>query len=72
METKPFKSVPEPTLRRLPLYHRFLKELQAANRESVSCTDIGLELELDPTQMRKDLESVGVVGRPRIGYVLPM
>ena len=70
METKPFKSVPEPTLRRLPLYHRFLKDWQAANREFVSCTDIGLELDLDPTQIRKDLESVGVVGRPRIGYVL--
>ncbi len=70
METKPFKSVPEPTLRRLPLYHRFLKDLQAVNREFVSCTDIGLELDLDPTQIRKDLESIGVVGRPRIGYVL--
>jgi redox-sensing transcriptional repressor len=45
-------------------------ELQAAGRETVSCTDIGLDLDLDPTQVRKDLESVGVVGRPRIGYVL--
>ena len=70
MESKPFKTVPEPTLRRLPLYHRFLKDLQAANREFVSCTDIGLELDLDPTQVRKDLESVGIVGRPRIGYGL--
>ena len=70
MKSKPFKTVPEPTLRRLPLYHRFLKVLQGANRELVSCTDIGLELDLDPTQIRKDLESVGIVGRPRIGYVL--
>jgi redox-sensing transcriptional repressor len=57
-------------LKRLPLYHRFLKEWQAAGRETVSCTDIGSDLDLDPTQVRKDLESVGVVGRPRIGYVL--
>ncbi|HEV2438062.1 MAG TPA: redox-sensing transcriptional repressor Rex [Verrucomicrobiae bacterium] len=70
MKTKPYKAVPEPTLRRLPLYHRFLKDLRAVHREFVSCTDIGLELDLDPTQIRKDLESVGVVGRPRIGYVL--
>jgi redox-sensing transcriptional repressor len=62
--------MPEPTLRRLPLYHRFLKELQATKQEFVSCTGIGRELGLDPTQIRKDLESVGVVGRPRIGYVL--
>ena len=64
------KIVSEPTLKRLPLYHRFLKEWQAAGRETVSCTDIGLDLDLDPTQVRKDLESVGIVGRPRIGYGL--
>lgn len=70
MMTDPSKSVPEPTLKRLPLYHRFLKELQGAGREFVSCTDIGLELKLDPTQVRKDLEAAGVAGRPRVGYVL--
>jgi redox-sensing transcriptional repressor len=60
--------VPEPTLKRLPLYHRFAKELQQTGRESVSCTDIGTELKLDPTQVRKDLEAAGLNGRPRIGY----
>jgi redox-sensing transcriptional repressor len=64
------KSVPEPTLRRLPLYHRFLKEWQETGKESVSCTDIGAELKLDPTQVRKDLETAGVSGRPRIGYAV--
>jgi redox-sensing transcriptional repressor len=66
----PPKVVSEPTLKRLPLYHRFLKEWQAAGHVTVSCTDIGQDLDLDPTQVRKDLESVGVAGRPRIGYVL--
>ncbi len=64
------KIVSEPTLKRLPLYHRFLKESELAGRETISCTDIALHLDLDPTQVRKDLESVGVVGRPRIGYGL--
>lgn len=64
------RPVPEPTLKRLPLYHRFLKELQATGRETVSCTDIGMNLALDSTQVRKDLEAVGVQGRPRVGYVL--
>ena len=64
------KTVPEPSLKRLPLYHRFLKERQAAGQTTVSCTDIGLALELDPTQVRKDLEAAGVAGRPRVGYVL--
>ncbi len=39
-------------------------------RRTVSCTDIGARLALDPTQVRKDLESVGVAGKPRVGYVL--
>lgn len=64
------KTVSAPTLKRLPLYHRLLKEWEAAGRETVSCPDIGTFLDLDPTQIRKDLESVGIVGRPRIGYGL--
>jgi redox-sensing transcriptional repressor len=66
----PNKTVSAPTLKRLPLYHRFLKELAEAGRISFSCTDIGEEMDLDPTQVRKDLQSVGIVGRPRVGYVL--
>ncbi|HSA03551.1 MAG TPA: redox-sensing transcriptional repressor Rex, partial [Candidatus Paceibacterota bacterium] len=64
------KTVPEPTLRRLPLYHRYLLQLDKLGRENVSCTDIGLELKLDPTQIRKDFEAAGIEGRPRVGYVL--
>lgn len=64
------KSVPEPTLRRLPLYHRYLKGVQEHGSEYISCTAIGLELKLDPTQVRKDLEATGAVGRPKVGYPL--
>lgn len=70
MTTETSKTVPEPTLKRLPLYHRLLKDLQAAGQEAVSCTDIGAELKLDPTQVRKDLEAAGLTGRPRIGYAV--
>ena len=70
MDSHTLRTVPEPTLRRLPLYHRFLKDLQCSGREFVSCTDIGLDLDLDPTQVRKDLEAVGIEGRPRVGYLL--
>lgn len=64
------KVVPEPTLRRLPLYHRFLKQVQDEGREGVSCTHIGQALGLDPTQVRKDIEATGAVGRPKVGYVV--
>lgn len=63
---------PEPTLRRLPLYHRYLKALQEGVEEgaSVSCTQIAASLGLDPTQVRKDIEVTGIVGRPRVGYTV--
>ncbi|HPC60383.1 MAG TPA: redox-sensing transcriptional repressor Rex [Verrucomicrobiota bacterium] len=70
MTAQAAKPVPEPTLKRLPLYHRLLKELLAAGRPTVSCTEIGAGLALDPTQVRKDLETAGVAGRPRIGYAV--
>ena len=62
------KSVPEPTLRRLPMYYRYVKELQKENWSYVSCSDIGEELKREPTQVRKDLGMTGIVGRPRVGY----
>jgi len=64
------RNVSEPALKRLPLYHRFLKEWLAAGHGSVSCTDIAIDLDLDATQVRKDLESVGIMGRPRVGYLV--
>lgn len=70
MVSAPPKPIPEASLRRLPLYHRYLKELQDAGRGSVSCPDIGTALNLDPTQVRKDLEAAGAAGRPKVGYVL--
>ncbi|HTJ00688.1 MAG TPA: redox-sensing transcriptional repressor Rex [Dongiaceae bacterium] len=69
-QTGTVKVVSEATLRRLPLYHRLLKDFAAAGRMRVSGPDIAGVLELDPTQVRKDLETAGIAGRPRIGYVL--
>lgn len=67
-EENSLKSVPEPTLRRLPKYINLLTNL---NRESVlfiSSNTISEELGLDSIQVRKDLSLTGVVGRPKIGF----
>ncbi len=64
------KHVPEPTLRRLPLYYRLLRQLRETGCKGVSCTTIGRELKLDATQVRKDIEVTGTVGRPKVGYDL--
>lgn len=60
--------VPEPTLRRLPTYHHYLKTLADRGRDVVSCTRIGNDLRLDPTQVRKDLAATGIKGQPKVGY----
>ncbi len=60
--------VPEPTLRRLPLYYQYLKTVLATGREAISCTHIGKDLDLDPPQIRKDLAYTGIRGMPKVGY----
>jgi redox-sensing transcriptional repressor len=62
------KSVPLPSIRRLPTYLRLLYGLKARGREVVSCTYIAEDLGLVSVQVRKDLAMTGIVGRPKIGY----
>lgn len=64
-------AIPEPSLRRLPRYHRYLAELRSQGRTLVSCSTIGRDLKLLPIQVRKDLQFTGIVGRPKVGYSIP-
>jgi len=64
------KQIPIPSLRRLPQYLRLLRAWQADGRMAVSCTHLAQALDLDLTQVRKDLALCGVPGRPKTGYVL--
>ncbi|NLN91864.1 MAG: redox-sensing transcriptional repressor Rex [Candidatus Hydrogenedens sp.] len=63
------KSIPEPTLRRLPSYCQVLLGLAEQEQEYVSCTQLGDALHIDPTLIRKDLALAGATGRPKVGYV---
>lgn len=64
------RAVPEPTLRRLPVYHHLLRQCLDGGMETVSCSQIADELHYDPTQIRKDLAVTGIKGRPKVGYDL--
>jgi len=64
------RSIPEPTLRRLPGYYRYFRDLQSTGAQLVSCALVGRDLFLDPTLVRKDLESISAVGKRRVGFVL--
>ena len=65
---KEVRSVSEATLRRLPAYYRYLRALEVKGRPVVSCSKIGADLNLDPTQVRKDLAATGIVGTPKVGF----
>ena len=65
------KSLPLPSIRRLPSYLRLLYTLKARGREVVSGTYISEDLGLVSVQVRKDLAMTGIVGRPKIGYSVP-
>ena len=68
---KPRHEIPEASLRRLPIYYRCLQEMMiAGTAKAVSCADLARALGLDPTLVRKDIEMTGIVGKPRVGYLL--
>lgn len=60
--------IPEPSLRRYPVYHSYLKKMEENSIEYVSCTKIAAELNQLPIQIRKDLSYTGISGKPKIGY----
>ena len=62
------KSYPVPSVQRLPVYLRFLKELRLLGEENISCTKIADELGQLSVQVRKDLAITGIAGRPKVGY----
>ncbi|MFW5782071.1 MAG: redox-sensing transcriptional repressor Rex, partial [Candidatus Muiribacteriaceae bacterium] len=62
--------IPEPSLRRLPLYHQIVKKYLVSEKQYISCTFIARALNLIPIQVRKDLSFTGITGYPRKGYPL--
>lgn len=69
-KTIPVASVqlPEPTLRRLPWYLAYLSTLKKTETEYISTTRIAEALDVDPSQIAKDLSFLGIRGKTRIGY----
>jgi redox-sensing transcriptional repressor len=57
-----------PTLKRLPLYLRLLRQMKENGEEYASGAVVAKELGLDPIVVRKDLAITGAVGRPRLGF----
>ena len=60
--------LPEPTLRRLPWYLAYVRLLGERGVEYVSSTQIAKELNVDASQIAKDLSFLNLHGKTRIGY----
>lgn len=60
--------VPEPTLRRLPWYLFNIKLMKDKGEQYVSSTQISKEINIDASQIAKDLSYVNISGRTRVGY----
>ena len=60
--------LPEPTLRRLPWYLAYVEILFSKGTEYVSSTQISRALNVDASQIAKDLSFLSIRGKTRIGY----
>lgn len=60
--------VPEPTLRRLPWYLSNIKLMKEKGEQYVSSIQISKEINIDASQIAKDLSYVNISGRTRVGY----
>jgi redox-sensing transcriptional repressor len=67
-DAKPSGRVPEPALRRLPWYLAYVKLLKGYGESFVSSTQIAKEINVDASQVAKDLSYVNLSGKTRVGY----
>lgn len=65
---RPRPRLPEPAVRRLVHYSRYLADLTASGVGRVLSEDIARHFNLDPSQVRKDLSWVGQLGQRGRGY----
>lgn len=61
-------NISQAVIRRMPIYLRYLNELQMMDIQTVSSRDLGERLDLNPAQIRKDLAYFGDFGKKGIGY----
>jgi redox-sensing transcriptional repressor len=60
--------IPEPALRRLPWYLAYVKLAKSKGEEFVSSTQIAKDINVDASQVAKDLSYVNITGKTRVGY----
>ena len=63
------KSVSKATLERLPMYYRYLLDLQRKGEKNISSVKISEDMRLNSIQVRKDLACISsIAGKPKMGF----
>lgn len=65
---KNIEKIPEPTLRRLPWYLSGAKLKRERGERYISSTRLSEQINIDASQIAKDLSFVNISGRTRVGY----
>lgn len=60
--------IPKATLKRLPLYYRFVNTLYNSNVERVSSKELSEGLQIDSATIRRDFSYFGELGKKGYGY----
>jgi redox-sensing transcriptional repressor len=62
------KSIPEPTIARLPRYLRSFAQFSQRNQLVISSKELAAVSDINPSQVRKDLAYFGQFGQRGVGY----
>jgi redox-sensing transcriptional repressor len=60
--------IPQATAKRLPLYYRFLENLQASGKHRVSSSELSEAVKVDSATIRRDFSYFGALGKKGYGY----
>lgn len=62
------EGIPYATIKRLPVYHRFLRDLSKKEVEKISSRELAVKMGINPSQLRQDLSYFGSFGQQGYGY----
>src|SRR5690625_659319 len=62
------KKIPQATAKRLPLYYRFLSNLNHQGKTRVSSHELSKSVKVDSATIRRDFSYFGALGKKGYGY----
>ncbi|MCM3359052.1 MULTISPECIES: redox-sensing transcriptional repressor Rex [unclassified Psychrobacillus] len=63
--------IPQATMKRLPLYYRFLQSFHNAEHKRISSQQLSEAMKIDSATIRRDFSHFGALGKKGYGYDVP-